>query len=74
MATLPAPPPPPRRPRPTPAAGRHHPPAEMAAALAVHERTVYRAIVAGKIRAIRCGGAWRIPPEEYERILARGWR
>jgi hypothetical protein len=36
-------------------------------------RTVHRAAQAGKIRTVTFGGSRRIPADEYERILRRGW-
>ena len=36
-------------------------------------RTIHRAVKAGRIKAVRCGGSVMIPRREVERILQRGF-
>ncbi len=36
-------------------------------------RTIHRNVRLGKIRVVRCAGSVRIPKDEVERILARGF-
>ena len=40
---------------------------EVARILDISERTVYKFMNEGKIRAIRVGGQWRIPKSEVEK-------
>jgi excisionase family DNA binding protein len=46
---------------------------EVAAVLDICPRTIYRAVSAGKIRAIRCGVSVLIPAVELQRICAKGF-
>lgn len=41
-------------------------------ALQVSDETVYRYIRAGKLKAIRVGGLWRISEEALREFLAKG--
>lgn len=36
-------------------------------------RTIHRAVKAGKIKHIRCGGSILIPMREVQRVLSRGF-
>lgn len=45
---------------------------EMAEILGISYQTAYRLIKAGKIKAVRIGGAFRIEKEEVERIKKEG--
>jgi len=40
---------------------------EIAIMLGLSERTIFRLMKAGKIRAVRIGGQWRIPKSEVEK-------
>jgi excisionase family DNA binding protein len=42
---------------------------EVAKMLDVNFRTVYRLMKAGKIRAVKVGGQWRIPKSEIEKYI-----
>ena len=46
---------------------------EVAAVLDKCPRTIYRAVSAGKIRAIRCGASVLIPADELRIICAKGF-
>jgi excisionase family DNA binding protein len=46
---------------------------DVAERLSLTYRTVHRAIKAGRVHAIRCGGAVLIPATELQRILAKGF-
>ena len=47
-------------------------PQELADTLSISEISVYRLIKAGRIHAVKVGHKWRIPAEEFERVLASG--
>ncbi len=47
-------------------------PAEVAAALRVHPRTVRKWIGAGKLRGFRVGGRFRVEQSEVRRFVAAG--
>ncbi|MGI8757989.1 MAG: helix-turn-helix domain-containing protein [Acidimicrobiales bacterium] len=47
--------------------------AEVAAILRVSTMTVYRLIKAGDLPAVRVGKSYRLPGEEVDRYLARGY-
>jgi excisionase family DNA binding protein len=51
---------------------RLHTTEELAATISYHVVTVRDAIRAGRIHALRFGRAWRIPNDEFERIVANG--
>jgi len=36
-------------------------------------RTIHRAAAAGKIRTVTFGGSKRVPADEFERVIRRGW-
>ena len=36
-------------------------------------RTVHRAAQAGKIRTVTFGGSKRVPADEFEKLMKRGW-
>ncbi len=55
-----------------PPLGRQFTTSELAGAIQYHEESIRRAIRAGRIRAIRCGNRWRIPPDELARIMTNG--
>jgi len=42
--------------------------------LQVADETIYRYIKAGKLRAVRVGGLWRIPEEALAEFLEKGLR
>jgi excisionase family DNA binding protein len=46
---------------------------EVAAVLDKCPRTIYRAVNAGKIKAIRCGTSVLIPAEELRRVCEQGF-
>lgn len=45
---------------------------EVAALMSYHPESVRRAIRAGRIRALKFGQDWRVPPAEVQRILSEG--
>lgn len=45
---------------------------ELADACKLSKITISRLCRSGKIRAIRIGGSWRIPDDEFERVLKEG--
>lgn len=45
---------------------------ELAEVLRIDERAITRYIRAGKIKAVKVGNYWRIPAEEYNRIIKNG--
>ena len=45
-------------------------PDELAAAMNISKRTLYRMIKNRMIKAVRIGGQWRIPGEEYRKMIA----
>lgn len=47
-------------------------PAEVAAALRVHPRTVRKWIAGGKLRGFRVGGRFRVTQDEVRRFVADG--
>ncbi|MBW3580731.1 MAG: helix-turn-helix domain-containing protein [Actinobacteria bacterium] len=47
--------------------------AEVAAILRVSTMTVYRLIKAGDLSAIRVGRSYRLPEDDVDRYLARGF-
>ena len=47
--------------------------AEVAATLRVSTMTVYRLIKSGDLPAVRVGKSYRLPGEEVDRYLARGY-
>lgn len=46
---------------------------ELAGKLGTSYRTVHRAVKAGKIKTVRFGSLVKVPKQEVERILARGF-
>ncbi len=47
---------------------------EVANALRVHTRTVYRLISNGSIRAVKIGRQWRVPQEAFLEFIDSGWK
>lgn len=47
---------------------------EVAQAMRVHERTVYRLVREGKLGAIRVGSQWRVPEQAFAEFIAKGLR
>ena len=47
--------------------------AQLAAILHKPRNSIYDAIAAGQIRAIRCGRTLRIPAVEAQRVIQNGW-
>lgn len=47
---------------------------EVADALRVHQRTAYRLISDGSIRAIKIGSQWRVPEEALFEYIDSGWK
>lgn len=47
---------------------------EVAEALRVHQRTAYRLISEGDIKAIKIGSQWRVPEEALLEYIESGWR
>lgn len=47
---------------------------EVADYLKVHQRTVYRLITAGGIKAIKIGSQWRIPESALMEFIESGWK
>lgn len=45
---------------------------DVAKILKLHELTVYRHIVSGKIRAVKVGKKYRIQEDELQRIMREG--
>jgi excisionase family DNA binding protein len=43
---------------------------ELAEMLGVHARTIYRAIVDGRLRACKVGSVWRVSDEDLKAFLA----
>ena len=56
-----------------PKAAQVHTVEEVANALKAHVSTITRAIRDGRIKGIRVGKNWRIPNDEAERVIARGF-
>lgn len=48
--------------------------ADLAAALGVTKEAITKALRQKRIKGIRAGYHWRIPVEEYERVLREGYR
>lgn len=47
---------------------------EVAEMLRVHQRTAYRLITGGSIRAIKIGSQWRVPESALMDFLEQGWQ
>ena len=47
---------------------------EVADYLRVHQRTVYRLITGGGIKAIKIGGQWRISEKVLMEFIESGWK
>jgi excisionase family DNA binding protein len=47
---------------------------EVADYLKVHQRTVYRLITAGGIKAIKIGSQWRVPEKALVEFIESGWK
>jgi excisionase family DNA binding protein len=47
---------------------------EVAQAMRVHERTVYRLVRDGKLGAIRVGSQWRVPEQAFAEFVEQGLR
>lgn len=47
---------------------------EVAQALRVHQRTAYRLITGGSIKAIKVGSQWRVPEESLAEFIESGWK
>lgn len=45
---------------------------EVTAALGITRVTIYSYIKAGKVKAVKIGSQWRIPQEEFTRLLEKG--
>ena len=45
---------------------------DVAKKLKLHEMTVYRYVVSGKIKSVKFGNAYRIREEELEKIMREG--
>lgn len=46
---------------------------DLAEVVGVNYRTIHRAVKLGKIRTVRCGSLLKVPKQEVERILAKGF-
>jgi excisionase family DNA binding protein len=53
---------------------KNYRPRELAEAIDMSLRTIYRWICEERITHVHCGGAVRIPTEEFERVLKEGPR
>ncbi len=47
---------------------------EVADMLRVHQRTAYRLITGGSIRAIKIGSQWRVPENAFLEFINSGWQ
>ena len=47
---------------------------EIADYLRVHQRTAYRLITGGSIKAIKIGSQWRVPEHELMKFIESGWK
>ncbi|WP_322785950.1 helix-turn-helix domain-containing protein [Pseudodesulfovibrio piezophilus] len=47
---------------------------EVAELLRVHQRTAYRLITGGSIRAIKIGSQWRVPEQALLDFINSGWQ
>ena len=47
---------------------------EVADYLRVHQRTAYRLITGGSIKAIKIGSQWRVPEMALMEFLESGWK
>lgn len=47
---------------------------EVAEMLRVHQRTAYRLITSGSIKAIKIGSQWRVPERALMDFLEKGWQ
>ena len=47
---------------------------EVADYLRVHQRTAYRLITGGSIRAIKIGSQWRVPEQALMEFIETGWQ
>lgn len=47
---------------------------EVAEVLRVHQRTAYRLITGGSIKAIKIGSQWRVPEEALMDFIEQGWK
>ncbi len=47
---------------------------EVAELLRVHQRTAYRLITGGSIKAIKIGSQWRVPESALIDFLEKGWK
>jgi len=47
---------------------------EVADAMRVHQRTAYRLISDGSIRAIKIGSQWRVPEQALYDFIESGWK
>ena len=45
---------------------------DVAKTLKLHEMTVYRYVVSGKIKSVKFGNTYRITEEEMQRIMKQG--
>ncbi len=47
---------------------------EVAELLRVHQRTAYRLITGGSIKAIKIGSQWRVPESALMEFIETGWK
>lgn len=47
---------------------------EVADLLRVHQRTAYRLITGGSIKAIKIGSQWRVPERALMEFIEEGWK
>lgn len=47
---------------------------EVADLLRVHQRTAYRLITGGSIKAIKIGSQWRVPESALMEFIESGWK
>lgn len=47
---------------------------EVAEALRIHQRTAYRLITDGSLKAIKIGSQWRVPESALMEFIETGWR
>ncbi|NDV19984.1 helix-turn-helix domain-containing protein [Pseudodesulfovibrio sp. JC047] len=47
---------------------------EVADFLRVHQRTAYRLITRGSIKAIKIGSQWRVPEKDLIEFIESGWK
>ncbi|WP_319541437.1 helix-turn-helix domain-containing protein [uncultured Pseudodesulfovibrio sp.] len=47
---------------------------EVADFLRVHQRTAYRLITGGSIKAIKIGSQWRVPERDLMEFIESGWK